>query len=245
MKKIKNFGLIGTILAVIAFSYGCFNYLKLKQEYNKVNKTYSSIIDDCIEEAPQNVEEDNIEKFRVNWTELKSVNQDAIAWIKIDDTNINYPIVQGVNNETYLKTDISGNYSKGGCLFVDCEIAKPFKTLNTIIYGHNLNDGSMFNNLKKYSDEEFARSHRDIKIYLPEYSVGIVYEVFAFCKIHEDNIDFYKINVDNLETYYQEISKHNQINIAENLDFSKPLIMLSTCTNENKKERYVVFASLK
>ena len=247
MNKMKTFGLIGTILAVVAFAYGCLNYLKLKQEYDDVNRTYNSVISDCIEEIPQSeiIEGETTENFKVNWDELKTINNDAIAWIKIDGTNVNYPIVQCNNNETYLKTDISGKYSKGGCIFVDCEIEKPFKTLNTIIYGHNLNDGAMFNNLKKYADEEFAKSHRNIKIYLPEYDVGITYEIFAFCKVHEDNVDFYKINVDNLEDYYHEIENYNQINIAENQDFTKPLIMLSTCTNVNKTERYVVFANLK
>ena len=245
MKNTRVLAMLGTIVSIIVFIYGCLSYLKLKQEYNEVDKTYGSIIDICIDEQSDNPQVEQLESFKVNWEELKSINEDAIAWIKIDDTNINYPIVQGESNESYLYKDINGKYSKGGCIFVDSEIEQPFRTLNTIIYGHNLNDGAIFNNLKNYSNNEYAKKHNEVKIYLPEYSEPIIYQIFAFCKINEKNTDFYKTEVTNLEEYYKEIDTYNLLNVEENLDCSRPLIMLSTCNNDNKTERYVVFAYLK
>lgn len=262
MKKIRIFAILATIIAIIALVYGSFKIYKLKKEYSEVEETYEEIQNICIDEAPpeisilqpeednkSNISEDSIieeqavkENFKVNWEELKSINQDAIAWIKIDGTNINYPIVQGTDNEEYIKRNIYGNYSKGGCIFVDMNIEKPFKALNTIIYGHNLNDGAMFNNLKKYSNEQYAKNHDEIHIYLPE--EDRIYKVFAFGKINENNNKIYNTSIINLEKYYQMIQEYNQINIAENLDYSKPVIMLSTCTNSNRKERYVVVAYL-
>ena len=153
MKK-KLFLIITSLLAIIGVLYGSIRIYILKKEYKKVDETYSTIQSICIEEKindenklneEKNIEEEKNapeeerrkEEFSINWEELKSINKDAIAWIKIDGTNISYPIVQGEDNEKYVKKDIYGKKSKGGCIFVDSKIKNPFRSLNTIIYGHN------------------------------------------------------------------------------------------------------------
>ena len=253
MKKfLKIVAILGTIIALGAIVYGGVKLYRIDKEYKEVDETYAKVLDICIDDNltvdVSELEEDehieNVESvFKVNWEELKNINQDSIAWIRIDDTNINYPIVQGTDNEEYIKKDIYKNTSKGGCIFVDCNSINPFHDLNTVVYGHNLNNGAMFNDLKKYENEEFARDHRKIYIAMENESLRI-YKVFGFAKVNWDNNEIYDNSVNDLNDLYERIGKYNQINIVENLDTSKPVITLSTCTNANKNERYVVFAYL-
>ena len=128
-------------------------------EYKEVEDTQQEIIDDVVtenEEIP----------FTVDWNKLKSINNDIVAWIRIPDTNISYPVVQGSSNKQYLRKNIYGNYSRGGVPFVDANISKPFECPNTIIYGHNLANGAMFSQLKNYSKNEFAEEHNIINLIL-------------------------------------------------------------------------------
>lgn len=256
MKKIINFmAILGTIIAICAIIYSIFKLYTINKEYSQVDDTYESIQDIYTEEIniekgttqiQKEIESDLETKnsnFIINWQALQRINKDTIAWIKIDDTNINYPIVQGEDNEKYIKKDINGKNSKGGCIFVDCEIKQPFNCFNTIIYGHNLNNGSMFNDLKNYSNKEYAQKHNEIYIYEPNEKAKI-YKVFAFTKVNWDNYEIYNNNVDDLEAYYNIIQKYNKIDMGESIKYTNPIITLSTCTNNQKDERYVVFAYL-
>ena len=245
-KKLSNIMFtIGIMISLAVIGYAGYKLYDINKEHEEVKNTYDDVIKVYVKSNVQDDQSDGSDQeydtFEVNWEELKKANQDIIAWIRIPDTNINYPIVQGQDNQKYVRHNIYGNYSIGGCIFVDSEINKPFKNANTIIYGHNLSNGTMFSNIEKYADIEYFLNHRIIYLYLPNETVK-TYKIFAFSKIKEDNSEIYNTNVDNLEDYYRVIKKYNQLNIQENLDTSNPILTLSTCTNHNKSERYIVQA---
>ena len=203
-------------------------------EYKEVEDTQQEIIDDVITENEET-------PFSVDWNKLKSINADIVAWIRIPDTNISYPVVQGNTNKQYLRTNIYGKYSRGGTPFVDTNIANPFNCANTIIYGHNLMNGAMFSQLKNYSKSEFANKHNIVFVYLPTGEIR-EYEIFAFHIVQATNKNIYNPYVENIEDYKQYMMQNNKI-ISKDIELSEfdEVLTLSTCTNKGES-RYVLHA---
>jgi len=109
----------------------------------------------------------------IDFETLWQQNSDIIAWITIPDTNIDYPIVQTDNNDQYLHVDLDGKKSVYGTIFLDCDSESDLSGYHNILYGHNMKNGSMFQNVVKYKQEDFFNSHRDIYIYTPEREIHL------------------------------------------------------------------------
>lgn len=241
-KRIKNilwflFVIIDIILIGI-FAYKIFSSAK---EYNEISEMDLQVQEEFVEEKNKENDKESNKERKIDWNKLKNTNEDIVAWIKIPNTNIDYPIVQGNDNLEYISKNLYGRKSKAGCLFVDSNTISPFESNNTIIYGHNLNNGSMFSNIKKYKNKNYAKNHKEIDILLPD-GRKLKYEVFAFYKINANNYDIYDTDVENLAEYYSTIQKYN--NLEMNYDLSKAILTLSTCTNGNKNNRYILQAYL-
>ena len=121
----------------------------------------------------------------VNFAKLKKQNGDVKGWIWLKDTNIDYPIVQGEDNDYYLHRDLDGNYLYDGCIFIDAMVKNPFHDFNTVIYGHRMRSGAMFHDLSKYSDKEFFDKHPTIIIETEDQSYDL--HVIAFCTEMSDS----------------------------------------------------------
>lgn len=201
-------------------------------EYKEVENTQQDIIDDVVTENDEY-------PFTVDWNKLKSINNDVVAWIRIPDTNISYPVVQGNSNNKYLRKNIYGNYSRGGVPFIDANISNPFKCTNTIIYGHNLMNGAMFSQLKNYSKNEYAEKHNIVYVYLPTGEIR-EYKVFAFHIVQATDKNIYNPYVEDIEIYKDYMMQNNKItNNDMEIQMSDEVITLSTCTNKGES-RYVL-----
>lgn len=107
----------------------------------------------------------------VDFDALTEINEETVGWIRIPDTNIDYPIVQTDNNDTYLHTGFQGEKSQAGTIFLDCDSEADFSGWNNILYGHHMKNGSMFKHLIQFKDEDFFRNHRYFVIYTPERAI--------------------------------------------------------------------------
>lgn len=112
----------------------------------------------------------------VDFEALKKNGPDIIGWITLPDSAINYPVTQTDNNEYYLRHLYDGTYNKAGCLFADYENQADFSDRNTIIYGHNMRDGSMFAVLNQYDGQPYFDTHRQMYLVTP--TGGYVMEIF-------------------------------------------------------------------
>lgn len=108
---------------------------------------------------------------------LRAVNRDVVGWLVIPGTRVSYPMVLGADNEYYLDHNWKRDRNAAGAVFVDSRIADPLGGFNTIIYGHNMNDGQMFAALKSYRDAAFLAEHP--KVYLSDGESVRVYEIFS------------------------------------------------------------------
>ncbi len=99
---------------------------------------------------------------------LRESGPDIIGWLSLPDTAINYPVTQADDNEYYLRHLYDGTYNKVGCLFADYENKADFSDRNTIIYGHNMRDGSMFAMLNEYDEQSYFDTHKQMYLVTPE-----------------------------------------------------------------------------
>ena len=180
----------------------------------------------------------------VDFDALRKINPDVIGWLVYDDTPINYPVVQGENNDVYLSMLFDRTWGGCGTLFADALTEAPFKQFNTIIYGHHMRDGSMFACLKSLKDPAWTADHPKLKLYTPD---GDYYlEVWAFLNEPSDS-DIYLTNIKSKE------KKAEYITLAEELasyttdvevNTSDRLVLLSTCAYEYQNARYIVVCKM-
>lgn len=148
--------------------------MRAEQEYEKlaemVQTTEAKTEEQAQEETPEPEEE---YQSPIDFAMLESMNSDTVGWIQVPDTPIDYPIVQGEDNDKYLHTDFEGKESVGGAIFLDFESDPDLKGRNNILYGHHMKNGSMFKALVNYKDQEYFESHPYFTIYTPEEEIRL------------------------------------------------------------------------
>lgn len=235
MKKIIRNLLL--IVCIGVFLFSAYNLWNIYMQYKEIDDEYANIQEAYVESKDD-------QYLQINWKKLKKRNKDVIGWIQIPDMKIDYPILQGANNDEYLRHDIDHKYLVSGCIFVDANNKEPFVDNNTIIYGHNMKNKSMFGQLSKLLDQEFVDEHPYVYIYLPNGTVSR-YKIVVAHQINSLD-DLYNTQVQDLKEYYQMMQKDNQISVEFDEEAENPVIMLSTCVNsiEVNEERYVLHAVL-
>ena len=209
-------------------------YKVSKETYEKLNEyinTETSILDDTTEV---------ITTKEVDFTSLKKINQDIIAWIYIEGTNINYPIVQGKDNDYYLNHLITKKTNSSGSIFMDYRNENNFNNKHTIIYGHNMKNGTMFAELAKYKNQEQYNTTSSYKIITPEksYKVDIISGYVASVKENSWQLEFE--NDQELNNWLKQTKEKSffESNITPSLD--DKIITLSTCSYEFNNAKFVL-----
>ncbi|MBR2674023.1 MAG: class B sortase [Mogibacterium sp.] len=180
----------------------------------------------------------------IDFDALRKINPDVVAWIYYESSVIDYPIVQGTDNDKYIYTRFDGEESGFGCLFVDAATESPFRQFNTIVYGHHMKNGSMFADLKKLKSPEYCRQHPRLELITPEGKYHL--EIWAFLnqpsdsKIYETNIQEESERLSYIETA-SELSLYTTDIAIEPTD---RLVVLSTCAYEYDQARYMVVCKM-
>lgn len=242
MKKIiYSFIIILLIGTVLISSY--FIYKELKQ-----NKEQENTFDDLIKivENDNNKDDENKES-NINLNKLYELNNDLVGWLKINDTNINYPVMQSkASPNYYLKRDFYKKYSSYGTPYLSeqCNIDT---SENNIIYGHNMKNKKMFGTLENYKKEEFYKEHQIITLNTLEESSE--YQIFAIFKTTAYNSNSFRyydyIDFENKEDYNNFIDKCKNLSFYETNkrpEYKNRLLTLSTCEYSNKNGRLVIIA---
>lgn len=192
------------------------------------------------EEAPASVPQIPPE---VDFDALEAKSANATSWLWIGGTNISYPIVRGKNNDKYLSTAYDGTHSVAGSIFMDYRNEKDFSDDNTILYGHNMKDRSMFGSLKLFRDQIYAEQHELIHVMTRE---GVLkYRVFAVYDIPATS-DCYTRSFGSDEARKAAVEKaarHSAINMGISAEQVERYLTLSTCTASDEY-RLVVQAYL-
>ena len=239
---------IALIVAIAVFCYAAFNLYHIYTEYKKGTDEYNQIEEMAVTER----DADSAEvagpsaqikpPIEVDFDKLKSVNEDVVGWIYVDALpDISYPIVKGKDNQTYLHQTYEKNYNFAGTIFVDYENSGDFSDCNTLVYGHNMKNGSMFGHLKKFrEDDKLYKQDKYFWILTPERNYR--YEIITAYTtgVNSDTYTLFKGPGEEFEKYLETIKGYSEIQTDDtDLTIKDRIVTLSTCTG-NESTRFVV-----
>lgn len=191
------------------------------------------------------VDEYGILKNNFSIKDLQTINKDIIGWVKIDNTNIDYPILAGVDNTEYLRRNYMGKYSPSGSIFLDYRNSRDLTDDFSIIYGHNMARGLMFSDIKRFKDNSFFQLNKTGKLYTENGVYNL--EIYSFSIIKANKDITYKLQqygkghnkelVSNL--YNDAINKRNII-----VGSDDKFLLLSTCYGLNSYDRSVLLTKM-
>ena len=174
--------------------------------------------------------------------ELMKLNKDVVGWIKIFDTHISYPVVQGKDNQEYLNKDVFGEFSFSGSIFLDYRNACDFTDSYSIIYGHHMEYGAMFGDVVEFKNDDYFQEHKTGALFLLDDTYKIT--LFACVETQEFNNKIYNPIVqgkDNLDTLLKYI-KDEAVQYRDiSLNHDDKIIGISTCAEAGTNERVVLF----
>lgn len=230
------------VIAVVVLVYAAFNLWNIFKEYQKGTAEYDEIQNGVI--SIQNSEETGGEEsFWVDFEKLLEMNPDTVAWIRFEEpSEINYPVVAGIDNKKYLKTTLEGNTNAAGTLFIDMENKDDFSDRNTFIYGHNMKNGSMFGKLKKYRSSDFYKENPYFYLYTPDGKES-TYQIFSVTVVKDTSESYTKHFFDDAEyeAYLTMIQGLSLYQTGVEVDKDSKIVSLSTCTNVSDDERLLVY----
>jgi len=237
-----------TLTCLAVFVYASYGLVDAVIDYYNNRKLLNNL-QDLYYEADGSEDDSDSAPFsiRSGFESLLEQNDDVVGWITVDGTQIDYPILQGETNETYLRHNFYGEESRAGSIFLDYRNDIDSLGYNTIVYGHRMKDGSMFQHLTKFSNKDFFDEHRTFTFdTLYESYEG---EIFAVYKTMT-NFNYIQTEFDNdseFDMFLMEIMKRSEHTADVDLTDADKIITLSTCDYQLDKldGRLVVHAKLK
>ena len=229
--------MINNILLIICIFIFCISTWKLYgyyRSYKKVKDTYSKI-------AKENVKISKNER-KIDFKKLKSQNQDIAGWIYIRGTTIDYPIVQGKDNEEYLHQDFNKKKSSSGTIFLDNNCKKDFTSDNNIIYGHHMKNGTMFAQLLKFREKSFLKKHNEIMIFTPDRTIHLKV-ISAYAQKAQNKIPVTFANDKQKKAYIKKIESMSEQTIKTSRINDSHIYTFVTCSYEGEDNRTYVHAA--
>ena len=255
-KRRKTVIVLASLVAVLCFGYfGVYYYFA-----ERTNADYETLAElkgsDLLSSDTQEKNEFAIHKTGLKlpdvldeYKTLYKKNKKLIGWLKIDDTNIDYPVMQTNNNEYYLDHNFNQEYDKNGSIFMDCDCNVYPRSTNLILYGHHMKSGNMFGNLQKYAKESYGKEHALIQFdTIYEKGTYQVMYVFRSQVYNEDDLIFkyYQFIDANSEaefnSYMKEMEELSLYDTGVTASYGDSLLTLSTCDHSQEDGRFVVVA---
>lgn len=246
-KRFWKFVYIVLVVGCLGCIAGMAVYLlRDKEEQIAADELKEEVEEEYVDEAA------DIEKAElpIDFEGLWEINPEIYAWLEIPGTNINYPVLQHEEDDQsyYLTRDMYGETQQAGSIYTEYYNHKDFQDPNTIIYGHNMKNGSMFHDLRYFAEQEFFDEHKELYIYMPEKILK--YEIIA-CYEYDDrhllgSFDFSdeEVYANYLEEMMNPRSMYTMVREGVELTTEDRLITLSTCVANKPNNRRLLQAVL-
>lgn len=235
-----------------ASTYFIYNYYHQADEQAELYDSLAEAVNQTKEtsELTEEIQYNEEKTILPEYAELFLQNTDMVGWIQIADTNINYPVMHTPDTpDFYLKHGFDKEYSDYGCPYVqeNCDVQAPSD--NVIIYGHHMNNGSMFADLEKFKSEDFWKDHKKISFNTLtdqcEYEIVAVFKNFVYSESPESFKYYHFVNAGTPEDFSAFIDKCKELSLYDtgvSAEYGDKLITLSTCEYSRANGRLVVVA---
>lgn len=180
----------------------------------------------------------------VDFQGLKEVNEDIIGWLYCEGTPINYPVLQGEDNDQYLRHSYDGSYNMAGSIFVEELNRSDFQDYNTIIYGHHMKNGSMFAALQKWQDQAFYEEHPVMWLLTPERDYRIDLFSAYTTSAYAETYTVFQGPGEEFEQYLEKCAGQSEVCSDVELDSQGRYVLLSTCAYAFEDARHVLHGRL-
>ena len=250
-KKLGMFLLAAVFLVMLAFSgwqlFGIlFEYYQGSSTYDELSQYAATPTPPPAVDSPEAtpIPDDTVWP-EVDFQGLKAINEDVVAWIYIEDTRVNYPVVRGADNEYYLNRLYNRKGNGAGSIFMDFRNSGDFTDRNNILYGHRMNNGTMFADISKYSNRTFFDEHPNILIVTPDAKYKA--EVFS-AYIANTTYTSWDLSFNSDELYMNWLNEQQSRSYfprGTTLTTEDKVVTLSTCTYEFEDARFIVHAVLR
>lgn len=179
-------------------------------------------------------------------SELAKANSDVCGWLTIDDTHIDYPVLQGEDDMEYINQDVYGNFAMSGSIFMDSANASDFSDSYTLIYGHHMENGAMFGDVAEFVDSAYFDRHKTGMLFTKN---GEAYEISLFACIKTDAYDttiYYPdfLEQGNIDPLLRHIEEYAVNYRKLDIQAKDSIIGLSTCDESSTNGRIVLFGKL-
>lgn len=248
-KKTKNFIFnIIIVICVIAIIFSSYNIVIWFIDNNRNKALLDNIYNQVtVSENQITVNDKTIQKYHYDLSKLLSQNEDTVGWINVSNTNINYPVVQSIDNDYYLDHSFDKSQNSAGWVFADYRSNCSYLGYNTVIYGHNRKDQSMFGSLKNVLSEEWYSNEDNLYIHFSTLNESHVYRVFSTFICNDTDVSAYTqtdfSNDTEFMNYTQNLKNRSSHDFGTDIINSKHIITLYTCYGLNN-QRLLVCASL-
>ncbi len=229
MKKIY----LVQIICGIIFLYAIIQISEIFCDYKQASKEYEHLSENVLTITENISDAEKLPGYELDFETVKALNEDFVGWIILPDSKINYPIVKSMDNEKYLTTTFEGKEASSGAIFMDRNCENDFSSKNTILYGHNMKNGSMFRALNFMTDEEYFASHHTFCI---DQGNGFeYYEVISCYETVETDTSSWKLIFESEEAYGNWLLqiKERCTYECQEFDVKKNTITLSTCRGKS------------
>jgi sortase B len=239
------------LVCVAVFLFSSYNLLDIFQSYREAENLYEDTADEYMTVAAPDEKEELKAPIEVDFTDILKINQDVIGWIYMEDTVVNYPVLQGENNLYYLDKTYYKKYLASGSIYLDSDNERDFSDAHCIIYGHNMKNHTMFGDLSDFRDEEYLKNHPYVDLILVD-GTWLRYEIFSLYRAHVDDGTYrLPLNIEkNFKPFMELVNEKNMFADADSLNLpavktGDKVLTLSTCTEDSADlERFVVHALL-
>ena len=231
---------VAIVVLIVVFCYCAYrlgSYYLADRQSRQVAESVSKYVH--VPQSPELDKESGQEQIRVDFSALRQINGDVVAWLYGPDTEINYPVVQGDDNEEYLYLLPDRTWNVNGSLFLDYRCVPDFSDDVSIIYGHHMKTGAMFGGLVRYKEQSYYEAHPRFYLITPDQKYRV--ELFAGCIVRAD-AQLYQDDLTQ-ESLQDCIDQSTFVSPVESVP-EEPILALSTCTYEFKTARYIVLGTL-
>ncbi len=184
-----------------------------------------------------------------SFEELLAINPDVCAWLELEGTKIDYPVLQGADNLSYINTDVYGEFALAGSIFLDSGCDNTFSEAYSLLHGHHMEDSKMFGDLDLYKDAKFFGEHTEGALILPTHSYNL--EIFACLVVPSSEKSIYETHrwqadINGLLDYVGQNALHLRQETLDRLrsEEAPQVLAMSTCSSEYTNARTILMAAM-